>query len=125
MPFTPHLTPLTPAPLTPADLTPADLTPADLTPADLTPADLTAADIATGDSTPAGRPHADIARAPHHRTAFLASDVGQATVEYALVLLGAALIALLLIGWATVGGGATRISQFLGHVFDVIERKVV
>ncbi len=56
---------------------------------------------------------------------YLASDAGQATVEYALVLLGAALIALLLIGWATVGGGAARIGQFLGHVFDVIERKVV
>lgn len=55
----------------------------------------------------------------------LSSDAGQATVEYALVLLGAALIALLLIGWATVGGGAARIGQFLGHVFDVIEKKVV
>ena len=56
---------------------------------------------------------------------YLSSDAGQATVEYALVLLGAALIALLLIGWATVGGGAARIGQFLGHVFDVIEKKVV
>jgi Flp pilus assembly pilin Flp len=55
----------------------------------------------------------------------LHDDAGQATVEYALVLLGAALIALLLIGWATVGGGAARIGQFLGHVFDVIEKKVV
>jgi Flp pilus assembly pilin Flp len=55
----------------------------------------------------------------------LPNDAGQATVEYALVLLGAALIALLLIGWATVGGGAARIGQFLGHVFDVIEKKVV
>jgi Flp pilus assembly pilin Flp len=54
----------------------------------------------------------------------LANDAGQATVEYALVLLGAALIALLLIGWATVGGGSARIGQFLGHIFDVIERKV-
>jgi hypothetical protein len=54
----------------------------------------------------------------------LASDAGQATVEYALVLLGAALIALILIGWATVGGGSARIGQFLGHIFDVIERKV-
>jgi Flp pilus assembly pilin Flp len=51
-------------------------------------------------------------------------DAGQATVEYALVLLGAALIALILIGWATVGGGAARIGQFLGHVFDVIEKRV-
>ena len=58
-------------------------------------------------------------------TIYLHDDAGQATVEYALVLLGAALIALLLIGWATVGGGAARIGQFLGHVFDVIEKKVV
>jgi Flp pilus assembly pilin Flp len=57
-------------------------------------------------------------------TTEIANDAGQATVEYALVLLGAALIALLLIGWATVGGGAARIGQFLGHVFDIIERKV-
>ena len=33
-------------------------------------------------------------------------DGGQATAEYALVLLGAALVALLLIAWATAGGGA-------------------
>jgi Flp pilus assembly pilin Flp len=63
---------------------------------------------------------------PHTEdTLDLHDDAGQATVEYALVLLGAALIALLLIGWATAGGGAARIGQFLGHVFDVIEKKVV
>ena len=43
-------------------------------------------------------------------------DRGQATTEYALVLLGAALVALLVIGWATSGGGAGRI----GHLFDVV-----
>ena len=43
-------------------------------------------------------------------------DAGQATTEYALVLLGAALVALLLIGWATAGGGAGKI----GHLFDVV-----
>ena len=33
-------------------------------------------------------------------------DSGQATSEYALVMLAAALIALLVIAWATGGGGA-------------------
>ena len=42
------------------------------------------------------------------------SDRGQATTEYALVLLGAALVALLVVGWATSGGGAGKI----GHLFD-------
>jgi hypothetical protein len=50
-------------------------------------------------------------------------DGGQATTEYALVLLGAALIALLLVGWATAGGGAGKIGQLLDRVLDsVIER---
>ena len=41
---------------------------------------------------------------------------GQATTEYALVLLGAAVIALLVIAWATDGGGAGRI----GELFDTV-----
>ena len=41
-------------------------------------------------------------------------DAGQATTEYALVLLGAAIIALLVVAWATDGGGAGRI----GELFD-------
>ena len=40
----------------------------------------------------------------------------QATTEYALVLLGAAVIALLVIAWATDGGGAGRI----GELFDTL-----
>jgi hypothetical protein len=50
-------------------------------------------------------------------------DAGQATTEYALVLLGAALIALLLVGWATAGGGAGKIGSLLDHVFDAISKK--
>jgi hypothetical protein len=39
------------------------------------------------------------------------------------VLLGAALVALLLVGWATAGGGAGKIGQLLDRVIDsVIER---
>ena len=44
------------------------------------------------------------------------TDSGQATTEYALVLLGAAVIALLVIAWATDGGGAGRI----GELFDTV-----
>ena len=43
-------------------------------------------------------------------------DGGQATAEYALVVVGAAAIALLLIAWATNGGGAVRI----GHLFEKV-----
>ena len=43
-------------------------------------------------------------------------DAGQATTEYALVLLGAAIIALLVVAWATGGGGAGRI----GELFDSV-----
>jgi hypothetical protein len=51
-------------------------------------------------------------------------DRGQATAEYALVLLGAALVALLLIAWATAGGGAGKIGQLLDAVLDTIIGKV-
>jgi hypothetical protein len=46
-------------------------------------------------------------------------DLGQATAEYALVLLGAAAIALILLGWAT-GGGGGRISGLLDHVVSAV-----
>ncbi len=50
-------------------------------------------------------------------------DRGQATTEYALVLLAAALVALLVIAWATAGGGAARISRLFNRVIDsVIDR---
>jgi hypothetical protein len=51
-------------------------------------------------------------------------DRGQATTEYALVLLGAALVALLLITWATSGGGAGRIGRLLDSVMDAITGKI-
>ncbi|HEY4331235.1 MAG TPA: hypothetical protein VGM78_01645 [Ilumatobacteraceae bacterium] len=47
-------------------------------------------------------------------------DCGQATTEYALVLLGAAVIALLVVAWATSGGGGGKI----GHLFDTVLDKV-
>jgi hypothetical protein len=51
-------------------------------------------------------------------------ESGQATAEYALVLLGAALVALLLIAWATAGGGAGKIGHLLDAVLDTIIGKI-
>ncbi len=46
------------------------------------------------------------------------TERGQATVEYALVLLGAAVIALLVVAWATDGGGSGRIGELFDSVID-------
>ena len=63
-------------------------------------------------------------RFEHHGPgARLRSDRGQATTEYALVLLAAALVALLVVGWATAGGGAGKIGRLFDRVIDsVIDR---
>lgn len=48
---------------------------------------------------------------------------GQATTEYALILLVAAIIALLVIAWATAGGGAGKIGSLFDNVFnDIFDR---
>ena len=47
-------------------------------------------------------------------------DVGQATTEYALVMLGAAAVALLVVTWATAGGGAGRIGRLFDRVIDAV-----
>jgi Protein of unknown function (DUF4244) len=49
-----------------------------------------------------------------------ARDRGQATTEYALVMLGAAAVALLVLAWATAGGGAGRIGELFDSVIDAI-----
>ena len=54
----------------------------------------------------------------HHLAVTRAHDDGQATTEYALVLLGAALVALLVVGWATGGGGAAKVGTLFDHVLD-------
>jgi hypothetical protein len=51
-------------------------------------------------------------------------DRGQATTEYALVLLAAALVALLVVAWATAGGGAAKIAQLFNRVIDSVIDKV-
>ena len=58
-------------------------------------------------------------RLPHQLRLLLDSDdEGQATTEYALILLAAAVIAVLVITWATAGGGAGRIGDLFDSVFD-------
>ena len=53
----------------------------------------------------------------------IGDERGQATTEYALVLLAAALVGLLVVAWATAGGGAARISRLFNSVIDsVIDR---
>ena len=51
-------------------------------------------------------------------------DRGQATTEYALVLLGAAVIALLVVAWATSGGGSGKIGRLFDRVLDEITSRV-
>ena len=66
----------------------------------------------------------------HLHTALLAGrprltdDSGQATTEYALVLLAAALVGLMVVAWATAGGGAARISRLFNAVIDAVIDKV-
>jgi Flp pilus assembly pilin Flp len=56
---------------------------------------------------------------PHRLRRLLDNDdEGQATTEYALILLAAAVIAVLVITWATAGGGAGRIGDLFDSVFD-------
>ena len=77
---------------------------------------------------PAPRPRPDLtpplppAATPLRRACPWASapDRGQATAEYALVILGAALIAVLLVAWATAGGGAGKIGRLFDAVVDRI-----
>jgi len=50
-------------------------------------------------------------------------EAGQATTEYALILLVAAIIATLVITWATVGGGSGRIGELFDTILDGIVRR--
>ena len=48
-------------------------------------------------------------------------DAGQATAEYALVLLGAAVVAIALVTWAT---GSGRIGALFDAVFDELQSRL-
>ena len=54
----------------------------------------------------------------------LDDEEGQATTEYALVLLAAALVALMAVAWATTGGGAGRIGHLFDRVIDIVIGKL-
>ena len=69
---------------------------------------------------PAPRP--DIEQ--HSSTSPVVRDRGQATTEYALVMLGAAAIAVLIIAWATAGGGAGKIGRLFDRVIDAVLDKI-
>ena len=60
----------------------------------------------------------DLARPERRSPRRMRSDAGQATTEYALVLIGAAVIALLVVAWATDGGGAGRIGELFENVLS-------
>ena len=53
--------------------------------------------------------------------AALRGERGQTSAEYALVVLGAALVALLIVGWAT---HTDRVGKLLDHVLDSVRDKV-
>ena len=59
-----------------------------------------------------------------HVRALIRDESGQATTEYALVMLGAALVALLLVAWATGGGGAGRIGRLIDRVIDTVTSRI-
>ena len=61
------------------------------------------------------------ASAVRDRARRLRGEGGQATVEYALVILGAATLALLFVAWAASTG---RIGGLLDHLMDLVEQKV-
>ena len=59
-----------------------------------------------------------------HAWSLAGDERGQATTEYALVMLGAAVVALLVVGWATSGGGAGKIGHLFDRVIDSITGKL-
>jgi hypothetical protein len=61
---------------------------------------------------------------PERRRPAAVGDRGQATTEYALVLLAAALVGLMVVAWATTGGGAARISRLFNGVIDAVIDRV-
>ena len=63
-------------------------------------------------------------RSGEHARLARRDDRGQATTEYALVLLAAALVGLMVVAWATAGGGAQRVSRLFNAVIDAVIDRV-
>ena len=80
------------------------------------PPDSLADIISTDDTTPSDD------TTSHDRVAV--RDRGQATTEYALVMLAAALVALLVVAWATAGGGAGKIGRLFDRILDEVISRV-
>ena len=59
-----------------------------------------------------------------HTARFVDDDEGQATTEYALMLLAAALVALMVVAWATAGGGAGKVGRLFDRVLDAVIDKL-
>ena len=59
-----------------------------------------------------------------HAWSLAGEDRGQATTEYALVMLGAAVVALLVVAWATSGGAAGKIGHLFDRVIDAVTSKL-
>ena len=57
----------------------------------------------------------------HARGGRRAGDRGQTTAEYALVIVGAAAVALLLLAWAT---GSGKIASLLDKIVDTVAKMV-
>jgi Flp pilus assembly pilin Flp len=81
--------------------------------------------ISTFFITVLARLHAMVLTATEPRSARRArGEDGQATTEYALVLLAAALVALLVVAWATAGGGAAKIGRLFDRVIDAVTDRI-
>ncbi|MFZ9482920.1 MAG: hypothetical protein ACO3AV_08470 [Ilumatobacteraceae bacterium] len=86
---------------------------------------------ATGatDGCPHSFPARTITRIRHraarlHAGLLWREESGQATTEYALVMLGAALVALLVVAWATSGGAGGKIGRLFDKVVDTVIDKL-
>lgn len=79
-------------------------------------------DIQSTDPTSPDQTSAEPVPAPSVATRV--RDLGQATTEYALVLLAAALVGLLVVGWATTGGGAAAVGRLFQRVIQSVIDKV-
>lgn len=78
----------------------------------------------TAPTTATDRADADAATDGANSARRLHGNRGQATTEYALVLLAAALVALMVVAWATAGGGAAKVARLFNRVIDSVIEKV-